>query len=204
LREYDSSPQLPETQSTKAKRKRILGDITYPDDNVDSPSRNLAGNGGPIMTPEDPFAHSRQPLEHARKVARTPTVSTPGRHFTDRLQSRTLPLPTPNSRDHPAAGNVMASQPRCLLLRTTSLTPGRFNDRATLNAEGESDLITTVLELIRSDSLELKASTESQLRHEIGLVLDVGRTKVARYQETIAELRKKLDEVETMVLQLTA
>jgi len=90
----------------------------------------------------------------------------------------------------------MASQPRVLPSRTT---PGRFNDKASLNPEGESDLITTVLELIRSDNLELKASTKLQLRHEIGLALDVGRTKVGRYQETITELCKRLDEVETVV-----
>lgn len=96
-REYDSSPQFPEVPFTKAKRKRVLGDIVYHDDNVNSRSRNLAGDGGPTVTLEDPFAHSRQPSEHARKVAKTPTVSTPGRHFTERLQSRTVSLPTPNS-----------------------------------------------------------------------------------------------------------
>jgi len=154
------------------------------------------------MTLEEPFARPRQPSEHARKVARTPTVSTPGQHFTDRLQSRTVSLPTPNSRDHTSADNVMASQSRRLPSHTTSPTPGLFNNRASPNPEGASDLITTVLELICSNSLGLKASTELQLRHEIGLVLDVGRTKVGRYQETITELRKRLDEVETRVLHL--
>ena len=94
---------------------------------------------------------------------------------------------------------MMASQRQLLPSRTTSPTPGRFNDRGSLNPKGESDLITTVLELIRSDSLALKASAELQLRHEIGLVLDVGRTKIGRYQETITELHKRLNEVETMV-----
>lgn len=56
---------------------------------------------------------------------------------------------------------------------------GRFNDRTSLNPEGESDLTTTVLELIRSDNLKLKASTEVQLRHQIGMKSDVGETKIA-------------------------
>ena len=69
--------------------------------------------------------------------------------------------------------------------------------------KGDSDLTTTVLELIRSENIELKASTEMQMRHEIGLRLDVDGTKVRRYEETIRELRKRLDEMETMVLHLT-
>jgi hypothetical protein len=197
-REHHSLPQLPETPFTKAKRKRVL------DDNVDSYSRNLDGNRGPTMTLEDPFARSSQPSEHARKVARTSTLLTPGQHFTQRLKSRTVSLPTPGSRDHMSADNMTASQPRLLHSRNTSPTPGQFNNKASPNLEEKSDLTTTVLELIRSDNLELKASTELQLRHEIGLKLDVGRTKVRRYEETITELRKRLDEVETMVLHLTA
>jgi hypothetical protein len=113
-------------------------------------------------------------------------------------------LPTPKSRDHTSANNLMASQLRRLPSRTMSPALSRFNDRASLNPEEEPNLITTVLELIRSDSLELKASTELQLRHEIGLVLDIGRTKVGRYQEIITELRIRLNEVEKMALHLTA
>ena len=70
-------------------------------------------------------------------------------------------------------------------------------------SEGDPDLSTIVLELIRSDNPELKASTEIQLRHEIDLRLDVSETKLRRYKETITELRKRLDEMETMVLYLT-
>jgi hypothetical protein len=86
----------------------------------------------------------------------------------------------------------------------TSPTPGRFNDRTNLNPDGESDLTTTVLELIRSDNPKLKASTELQLRHKIGMKLDVGETKLRRSEETISALRNRLDEMETTVLHLTA
>lgn len=41
--------------------------------------------------------------------------------------------------------------------------------------------VTIVLELICFNSLKLKAFTTLLLRYEIGLVLDVGKTKVGRY-----------------------
>lgn len=102
-----------------------------------------------------------------------------------------------------SADNMTASQPRLLQSLNMSPTPGRFNNRTGLSHHGDSDLTTIVLELIRSDNPELKASTEIQLRHEIDLRLDVSETKLRRYEETITELRKRLDEMETMVLHLT-
>jgi hypothetical protein len=70
----------------------------------------------------------------------------------------------------------------------------------TRHLRGDPDLTTIVLELIRSDNPE---PNEVQLRHEIDLRLDVSETKLRRYEETITELRKRLDEMETMVLHLT-
>ncbi len=177
LRDQHSLPQSPETPFTKAKRKRASRDITNHDDSDDYCDGNLDVNKGPLkptMAPDDPFSHSRQHSEPTRNAARTSTLSTPGQHFTERLETRTVSLPTPNSRDRMSACNDTASQPRLLQSLDTSPTPGRFNDRASLNPEGESDLTTTVLELIRSDNLELKASTEMQLRHEIGLKIRRG------------------------------
>ena len=77
------------------------------------------------------------------------------------------------------------SQLQLLQSADTSPTPGRFYDRTSLYGNGESDLATAILELLRSDNLKLKASTEVQVRHEIGLALDVGETKLRRYEETI-------------------
>jgi len=96
----------------------------------------------------------------------------------------------------------MASQPRLPQL-DTSPTPGRFSDLAGLSHLREPDLTTTVLDLVRAEYPNLKASTEMQIRHEIGLALDVGETKLRRYEGTIAELSKRVDELETMVLNLT-
>jgi hypothetical protein len=44
--------------------------IAYCDNNVDSRSRNLTSDGGPTITLEDPFAHSRQPSEQASPLIR--------------------------------------------------------------------------------------------------------------------------------------
>jgi hypothetical protein len=60
---------------------------------------------------------------------------------------------------------------------------------AGLNLTEELDPTTTILELIRTDCAKLKASTEMRLRHEIGLTLDVGDTKLRRRDVTISELR---------------
>jgi hypothetical protein len=97
----------------------------------------------------------------------------------------------------------MASQPRLHPQLDTSPTPGRFSDMAGLSFPREPDLTTTVLELVRADCPKLKASTEMQLRHEIGLASDLGETKLRRYEGTIAELSRRVDELETIVLNLT-
>ena len=94
----------------------------------------------------------------------------------------------------------MASEPQ---QRETSPTPARFNDSGILNPEEESDLAAKVLDLVRADFPNLKASTELEIRHEIGLALDMGETKLRRYEVTIRELMKRVDELETMVWNLT-
>ena len=168
-------PQLPDTPFTKAKRKRE--------------SKDFAG---------------RDCSEHTDKAARTPTDPAPNQHFTDRLKSNTISFPTPSSLDHMSAGNKMTSQPRLLKSIDESPTPIRFIDRSSLNPERDLDLSTTILELLHSDSVRLKASTELQLRHEIRLQLNVGETKLRAYEETISELRKRIDDLETSVLHLTS
>jgi hypothetical protein len=102
-----------------------------------------------------------------------------------------------------SSSNAMVSRPQLLQQRDTSPTPGRLNGVAVPNPPAESDLTARILELIRAEHPQLKASTEMQLRHEIGLALDVGDTKLRRYEVTISELRKRVDDLETMVYNLT-
>jgi hypothetical protein len=197
----DDMPQILETPFTKAKRKKVSREVTNNDDNDDYNNGNANIYEGPHQPATTTDLH--QPSEQTEAAPRTPIISTPGQPFIERLQSCTLPLPTPNSRDHIVSSNAMAPQPRLLAQPDTSPTPGRFNDTAGLDLPRESDLTTTVLELIRADYPKLKASTEMQLRHEIGLALDLSETKLRRYEGTISELNKRIDELETMVLNLT-
>ena len=138
-----------------------------------------------------------------RKAAKASILSTPGQRFTEKLKSRMESLPTPDSREHRAASCNKDSEQRLFQLLDTSPTPGRFRDAARPGFDAESDLTTTILKLIRSDNLELKASTEIQLRHEIDLQLDLGTAKEQRHKDTITRLCTRVDELETMVLQLT-
>lgn len=190
-----SPSQILETSFTKAKVKGMLRGVPDHNDSGDYSNHNLNGNKdslGSTFATDDPFTHSSQLPEYARKAARTSLFATSGRSFTERQENRTASLSTPNSRDRMTSTNRTTSQLQLLQSADTSPTSGRFYDRTSLYGNGESDLATAILELIRSDNLKLKASTEVQVRHEIGLALDVSETKLRRYEETISELRRGL------------
>jgi hypothetical protein len=205
-RDQRPAPQSPDTPFTMAKRKRVSGDITNQDNDGDDCNRTKRGNESslrPTMVLDDPFARPGQPPEHTRKSVKATTLSTPGQPFTERLKSHTVSLPTPDSQGRISASNDTTSESRLPRSPEMSPTPGLFNNRVRGSLPGKPDLTTTVLELIRSDNIELKTSTEMKLRHEIGLESDVTHAKLRRYEETISELRKRVDELETMVLHLT-
>jgi len=185
-----SSSQILKTSFTKAKRKEMLRDILNHDDSGDYSNHNLNGNKDSLRSTfatDDPFTHSSQLPEYARKAARTSLFATSDRFFTERQENRTASLPILNSRDRMASTNRTTSQLQLLQSADTSPTSGRFYDRTSLYGNEESDLATAILKLIRSDNLKLKAFTEVQVRHKIGLALDVSETKLRRYEETISE-----------------
>ena len=178
-----------ETPLTKAKRKREQTEATEHHD------RNLGGTEGSSQT----IVAQDIP---SRKAARTSTLAASAQRFKETMKSLTGSLPTPDSREHRVASTNTGSEQRPLQLLDTSPTPGRFKDVASLGLEIESGLTTTVLKLIRSDNLQLKASTEMQLRHEIDLELDLGAARLQRQKETISKLCKRVDELEAMVLHI--
>ena len=200
-----NEPQTPKSPYTRSKRKMISRD-TNCDDNGNCGNQNLDRSEDslqPTMVPDDPFMPPRQDPEHTRKVARTGTLSTPGQRFTERLESCTVSAMTPPAtQDHQSASNNMASRSRLVQSLAMSPTPGQHNDTTDLGLGEESDLTTTILDLIRSDNLGLKVSTEMRLRHAIGLKLDVSEIKLRRYRETISELYKRLHELEAVVQQV--
>lgn len=189
-----------QTPWTKATTKRKIGGNVELDDTEDYPPQNLEGNQGSLDSTiriGDPFTNSGETPNRARKAARTPIPSTPSRQFTQRLKRCRAPSPTPSSQDHLAVVNSIIAQPqRPQSVLTSSSTPCGTTSRIGVSGDQESDLTTAVLELIHSEGLELSVSTELKLRHKIGLVLDVGQAKLRRYEETISELHRKLNDQE--------
>lgn len=103
----------------------------------------------------------------------------------DRIAS--LHLPTPNS-------NGDTSRETFLRSLDMSPTPRRFN-----SAEGTADddvLSTSVLEVLRSNNVDIRASVEVLLRHTINSTIEVYVSKLQTSQQTISELCNRLNGLE--------
>lgn len=173
-----------ETPFTKAKRRKVTIDATKSDrDN-------------------DPFRTAGAQETPPSKPLQVPLFSTSVQCFAEKLKFGTDPLPTSDPEHKPAASNANSTE-QLADISGTSSTSARSKNLAGFGLEMESSLASTVLELIRSDKVDLKPSTEIQIRHEIDLVVDLGNTKVQRYQETISKLHERVDELEQIVLHLT-
>ncbi|RFU33944.1 hypothetical protein B7463_g2349, partial [Scytalidium lignicola] len=179
-----------ETPFTKAKRKRVIIDVPEPLEGLYS--WDLGGSSNPVVKWETP----------PPKVAKVSPISSSGQVSAERLKSFAESLPTPTSRLHTTSNRSTNPQHQPLQLDATP-TPARFKDPAHLCFNTESDLTTIILKLIRSDTTELKISTEIQLRHEIELHLDLDMAKEQRHKDVISRLSKRVEELETLVLQLT-
>ncbi len=131
---------------------------------------------------KDEAAAREQNASHPLPVPQTPTR---------RQNSHPVSLPTPNSR----ASGDRTSRPAFLQSLDMSPTPRRFNEVGFKSDEDE-DLSVAVLELLRSDNLKLKTSTEVQLRHTINSAVGVYETRLRKSEGTISELRRKLDDLE--------
>jgi hypothetical protein len=181
-----------ETPFTKAKkRKKVPTDATKGSEMDGVNCQSSTGSPDPFFTPKTP--------ETSDKAVRASILSTPTQRFAERLRigaspllgSNLSPIPPTNNRE-PTEDGLEASP---LLNRTKRKANSGF--------EADSSLTSTVLGLIRSDNVELKPSTEIQIRHEIDLVVDVGKAKIQRYEETISKLHERVDELERMILHLT-
>jgi hypothetical protein len=191
------SPAM-ETPFTKAKRRRkVPTDETKGDGNSDVNGQSTTGSLDPFQTT---VAEETPPS----KAVRISVLTTPAQRFTEKLKIGTEPSST-STPEHTATKN--ATQRLAQTLGTSpTFAPPIFSPpkgMASLSLEGESSLTLTVLDLIRSDNVELKPSTEIQIRHEIDLMVDIGKAKVERYEETISKLHKRVDELEGIVFHLT-
>ncbi|KAJ5110119.1 GRF zinc finger domain-containing protein [Penicillium argentinense] len=76
----------------------------------------------------------------------------------------------------------------------TSPTPKRHFDQAEVLDE---PLLTEILELLASANIEIKASTELQLRHLVNMKVATYETKLRTCETTINDLRSKMVEMES-------
>lgn len=143
-------PETPETPFTKAKRKRVLDHDNEGDEDVVRPKTAL----------QDPFTPSGQRSDRTRQATGPITPCMSRNDFVERLNSHTASLPTSGSQECTAANNNMANnnmagQSRLLHSSPISLTRKSPNKGISRSPEGESDLTTAVLELIRSNNIKL-------------------------------------------------
>ncbi|KAJ5209977.1 GRF zinc finger domain-containing protein [Penicillium cf. griseofulvum] len=116
----------------------------------------------------------------------------PARRFTsntDQTGGDTYPL-TPVSR-HDILGR---RQPFNVQSSPTSPTPKRRLGHVEVP---DQPLLAEILELLKSANIEMKASTDSQLRHLVNMGVAGYETKIRTCEATINELRNKLVEMES-------
>lgn len=181
-----------ETPFTKAKRRR-----KEPADSSKEGASDAVVNEQNNARTNDPFTAPAEP-ETPNKGARASDLSTPTSRFAQKLKINGSPL-YPTIADLSSFDNYMehASRP-------SDTSPILAHDRPGVPAalrEG-SDLTSTVLDLIRAENVDLKPSTKIQIRHEIDLVVDVGKAKVQRYEETIQKLHERIEELEKLIVDL--
>jgi hypothetical protein len=112
-------------------------------------------------------------------------------------------LPTPNSGDSTIARKNVAFGWQRQKLLDASPTPSRFND-AGFGFTEHDDMTTRVIKLLRSNNIELKASTEVQLRHMISSEVGAYEIKLQKSGEAILELGRRLNELESACAQFTS
>ena len=189
------SSQNPLDPFATAKRKTMSDKTPNDDSDKDTRARTLEGDEGSSQS----TINADSP---PRKVVRKAPHLAPTRDVPEEVEHGGTLLPTPHSRDRQPASNHSFAELRRRQLRDTSPTPGRIfiGTNSIINpGDEDSDLTTRVMDLIRSDNLELKVATEMQLRHEIDLELDLSKAKMRRYENTIYTLYERLDNLEKEV-----
>ena len=185
-------PKSPETPWTKAKRKPVSREVS--DENENGGPSNRKMNDGEV------FDGGEEGMESpSRKAAKTNRFSRPGgQTFNERLKEAVLPTP-----DSGGKGKGKAIEPAPIQAENTPFTLGRSKDAPDSDRGGMEDLTTNVLKLLRDEKVDLKESTELQIRHKIDIELALNAAKVRGYEETVSKLSKRLDELETMLSYLT-
>lgn len=86
----------------------------------------------------------------------------------------------------------MQSSPTPASRRSRNLEPGKSPDRAA-----------AILSILRSNSILVKGTTETKIRHEIGLLVDSFEARERRFEKTILELSNRVESLENTLDHLT-
>ncbi len=179
-------PKSLRTPWTIAKRKPVSIEVSDEDENGGPSNRSSDGDELPEFEDID---------SPSRKMPKITRFSTPGKTFGEGTKNAAASLPTPDT------GNQLvgvATSSRSRLPNRTS-PPPQLEHAIILNNERESNLTAAVIKLIRSEGIEMKESTEIQIRHEIDMELRLNETKERSYKGTISKLSARLDQLENMV-----
>jgi hypothetical protein len=179
-------PKSPENPWTLSKRKPVSREVSDEDENGGSSKRPI--DGGELSEFEDIDTASR-------KVAKVTSLSTPGQMSRGIFKNAADSLPTPDTSKKVID---IATTPRSRFSHRES-PPPRLEHTINLKTERSSNLTETVISLIHSENIELKESTEIQIRHEIDMELDLNEAKALRNKKTISKLSTRIDELVDMV-----
>ena len=184
-------------------KKRAIQDISDedPQENEENKDEDFVivenNDDGDVFNPD-----SRRNGSPSRKSAKVTRFATPGLPVNKTLEDcrNALPTPTTSGRDVDEVRQPQA--------RDVSPTPIQLDAAINLGDarepfEGKTDLLKSILALIKADYPGLKASTEIMIEHEIEQGTRRHRAETKGYRRTIARLRQTVDDLETTVSHLT-
>lgn len=157
----------------------------------------------PIASPTPTPSRKGKGKAFEAEFITSPTPSPPrkGRESDSEPLPLASPTPSPSRK-----GKERAFEPEPITLPTPS-PPKQAPNSPISRPMATGDLTTKVLAILRKEKIELKESTEEQIRHEIERALALKDAlkdaEVKSYEKTNLRLLKRLDELENMALQLT-
>ncbi|KAL5326679.1 hypothetical protein ACEPPN_004368 [Leptodophora sp. 'Broadleaf-Isolate-01'] len=180
--EEDKADDKPDKGKGKEKDRDEEFVIVENDDDGDVFDRDNCRNGSP-----------------SRKSAKVTRFATPRQPSNKPLNDFRDALPTPATSGRDVEG---AHEARQLQTRDASPTPVQLDAAIVLGgaeldqSQGKTDLLMSILGLIKADYPGLKASTEIMIQHEIEQESRRTQAEAEGYRKTISRLRNKVNRLE--------
>ncbi|KAF8850336.1 hypothetical protein BDZ45DRAFT_196320 [Acephala macrosclerotiorum] len=206
----------------KSKRNlfALLGENSDENENA-GPSGSQRKDSGSSSGAEGECVETGDPDSPSRKAAKRKRSDTPGKALENRLknaasaedtphqaskeklQNAAQAFPTPDTgKGKQSEGQAEASGSQTT--KELHIASARLGEVIDLIEDEESSALTkAVLELLRSEGVRLGDSIAIQLGSLIDEEVGTHEAKVRNYKNTISRMRKKVDELEGMVLALT-